>query len=213
MAGNYESHRLERSREAIHGDLAGWLDEWSARPSLRVYPRHWAGVIRTHEGIPFAERMYWSMIPSWLRDVTSDGAPRLEMSTHVARADTIGTAPIHRGAWQHARRCLIPMAAWYEPARRLGRDGWVRVATGDRIVTVAGLWDRWQPPGGEEIRGFTMITCEASAKLEPVGERMPIIIATADRERWLDAHASEESIAALLKPVNVEPLLSFAGTG
>lgn len=210
MSSNYDSHRAERAREAIGDDLQAWLDAWVQRPTQRIYPRHQGLVIRARDGDAFTERMLWSMIPPWLRDANPDGSPKLELPTHNARDDMVSSAPTFRAAWQHGRRCLIPMSAWYEPARGLGRDGWVRVVAPGGVVTAAGLWDRWQPPGGNEIRSYTLITCEPVPGLAAANDRMPVLIGADDRRRWLDDRLPLEEAQALLRPLPGRYALEFA---
>jgi putative SOS response-associated peptidase YedK len=50
----------------------------------------------------------------------------------------------------------------------------------------AGLWERWRQPGGAILRSCTIITCPPNALVAPVHDRMPVILAPAGYERWLD---------------------------
>lgn len=212
MSSNYDSHRAERPREAIGHDFQAWLDSWSQRPRIRIFPRQRGMVIRATDGVLFSERMFWSMIPPWLREANPDGTPKLEMATHNARADMLAVAPTFRAAWQNGRRCLIPLSGWYEPARGFGRDGWARVAAPEGVLTVAGLWDRWHPPGGEEIHSYTMITCESVPSLAPAGDRMPVLIDAADRRRWLDDTLPLPVAADMLQPLPRRYAVEFSTT-
>ena len=51
----------------------------------------------------------------------------------------------------------------------------------------AGLWERWPQPGGGVLRSCTIITCPANELVAPVHDRMPVILAPEDFERWLDS--------------------------
>jgi putative SOS response-associated peptidase YedK len=53
----------------------------------------------------------------------------------------------------------------------------------------AGLWERWAQPGGAVLRSCTIITCPPNALIAPVHDRMPVILAPGDLERWLDPEA------------------------
>ena len=63
----------------------------------------------------------------------------------------------------------------------------------------AGLYSDWQPPEGEVIRTCTIDTTEPNKLLEPIHNRMPVIIQPEDRDKWLDPDE--------LEPDNLLPLL------
>jgi hypothetical protein len=51
----------------------------------------------------------------------------------------------------------------------------VQVALRDGAPTaLAGLWEGWRGPGGEVMRTFAIITCEANEKLRALHDRMPV---------------------------------------
>jgi len=49
----------------------------------------------------------------------------------------------------------------------------------------AGLWEKWTPEVGEPVETFAIITSRANKLLSEVHDRMPVIIAPADHQRWL----------------------------
>ncbi|TTB85608.1 Transcriptional adapter 3 [Bagarius yarrelli] len=60
--------------------------------------------------------------------------------------------------------------------------------TGWRLLTIAGLFDCWTPPGGGEVLyTYTVITVNASPNLQNIHDRMPAVL-DGDEEvrRWLD---------------------------
>src|SRR3954471_7938563 len=59
--------------------------------------------------------------------------------------------------------------------------------------TLAGLWENWKdPPSGEWIRTFTIITTEANDLVRELHDRMPVVIGADDRERWLNGSDPQE---------------------
>lgn len=60
--------------------------------------------------------------------------------------------------------------------------------TGWRLLTMAGLFDCWTPPGGgEPLYSYTVITVNASPNLESIHDRMPAILDGEEEVRkWLD---------------------------
>ena len=70
----------------------------------------------------------------------------------------------------------------------------------------AGLWERWPQPGGGVLRSCTIITCPANELVAPVHDRMPVILAPEDFERWLDPGQDQ---GELLKPYPAAQLEAF----
>ncbi|MCI4389979.1 hypothetical protein PGIGA_G00117370 [Pangasianodon gigas] len=60
--------------------------------------------------------------------------------------------------------------------------------TGWRLLTMAGLFDCWTPPGGGEVLyTYTVITVNASPDLQNIHDRMPAILDGEEEvRRWLD---------------------------
>ena len=60
------------------------------------------------------------------------------------------------------------------------------------------MYESWQAKPGEWQRTFTIITTEASRLVREVHDRMPVIIAPTDHQRWLTA--SVDAVKRLLVP-------------
>ena len=50
----------------------------------------------------------------------------------------------------------------------------------------AGLWDRWLQPDGSPLYSFTIVTTSPNSVLEPVHNRMPVMLLPEDEAKWLD---------------------------
>lgn len=70
--------------------------------------------------------------------------------------------------------------------------------TGWRVLTMAGLFDCWTPPGGgDPLYTYTVITVHASPNLESIHDRMPAILDGEEEIRgWLD-YGEVKSLDAL----------------
>jgi putative SOS response-associated peptidase YedK len=70
---------------------------------------------------------------------------------------------------------------------------------------LAGLWDVWRKPDGVRIESFTIITTEPNDLIQPIHNRMPVILCREDEEQWLDASRTPFTKArSLLKPLPAE---------
>lgn len=146
----------------------------------------------------------WGLIPPWSKGPD----PKFPMIN--ARAETVTEKPAYREAFRR-RRCLVPADGFYEWQKVTGgRQPWHFVVidpsdvtggeAGEGPMTFAGLWESWRGPAGEVI-SFTIIVTEANDLVKPVHDRMPVIVASADWDAWLDGEGTSlEAAGALLRP-------------
>jgi putative SOS response-associated peptidase YedK len=126
----------------------------------------------------------WGLVPSWSRDL-SLGAGMIN-----ALAETLDQKPAYRTVFD-AQRCLVPASGFYECQTKGTKSQPYKIAPRNRaLFAFAGLWERWAPEVGERIKTFTIITTQSNKLLREVHDRMPVIIAPADYQRWLTAPAN-----------------------
>ncbi len=66
------------------------------------------------------------------------------------------------------------------------------------LILFAGLHESWQPKPDEWQRTFTIITTDANKVVEPVHDRMPVILTDEKVDEWL--YPGQEDAGALLLP-------------
>ena len=66
-------------------------------------------------------------------------------------------------------------------------------------MAFAGLWENWQSPDGQWIRSCAILTTTANSFIEPVHNRMPVILSAETEPLWLDPLTET--------PDTLEPLL------
>jgi putative SOS response-associated peptidase YedK len=65
------------------------------------------------------------------------------------------------------------------------RDGRIAMKDG-KPFGIGGIWENWKDPdSGEWIRTFAIITTDANALVADIHDRMPLIQAPKNHERWL----------------------------
>jgi putative SOS response-associated peptidase YedK len=139
--------------------------------------------------------MRWGLIPSWAKD------EKIGVSLFNARADTISEKPTFRGAWKAGRRCLIVTDGFYEWRKKSDKQPFAIARANNQLTVMAGLWEEWRSPAGETIKSCVVITTEANELIEPLHDRMPVILAEEDWPAWLgEVPASDAELKALLKP-------------
>ena len=104
-----------------------------------------------------------------------------------ARAETLTQRSAFRDLFRR-HRCLLPASGFYEWQTVKGgkQPTWVGMRDGQPFG-LAGLYERWLSRDGEVLDTCTIVTTKANALVRDLHDRMPLIIAPADYERWLDA--------------------------
>lgn len=161
---------------------------WNAAPTTNL------PVVVSRHGKRTLTLMRWGLIPAWA-DTIKTGA-----STFNARAESVDTRPVFRNAWKAGHRCLVIADGYYE-WRDADRQPFA-IALGNRgPMTMAGLWDLWHPPNGPPLKSFAIITTRANALLQPLHDRMPVLLAPNRWAAWLgETPASDTDLKAMLAP-------------
>lgn len=183
----------------IDGDLIsiewGWTRRLPVFPRFNIAPTQPVWAVRYEDGEPRPVELRWGLVPAWAKD------PSIGNRMINARAETLAEKPAYRQAYAK-RRCLVLADGFYEwKSREAGpkQPFWFSRADGG-LMTFAGLWERWVSPDGEVIESCVIITTGSNATLAGVHDRMPVIIAPADRARWLDCSRPISEVRDLLVP-------------
>ncbi len=173
-------------------------------PSWNVAPTHRVPVVGWREGRRALRSLRWGLVPHHAR-TADDGAKHAN-----ARAETI----FERAAFRdpaRARRCLVPASGFYEWQRH-GRDrtAWAFAPAEAPLLALAGLWDRWISPDGEELRTLAIVTTDASDDVRAVHTRMPVILPKRAWDLWLDPRSDLDRVCAVLGPAPAGTLRGWA---
>ena len=168
-------------------------------PRFNIAPTDDVAVI-TNEERSKIDRVRWGLVPHWADDPTS--GPQLIN----ARAETVAEKASFREPFER-RRCLVLSDGFYEWQQRRGAKQPYRIAkTDDSPFAFAGLWDRWHSTG-TTIDSCTIITTEANDVVEPIHDRMPVILDREHEDDWLFAEDDDER-KALLEPYRGQDLIA-----
>jgi putative SOS response-associated peptidase YedK len=164
-------------------------------PRYNVAPTQAVAAVRAMSAGNELTRLRWGLVPSWASDL-SIGNKLLN-----ARCETVADKPSFRAAFRQ-RRCLIPASGFYEWQKQGGgrkQPYFIRPRDGG-LFAFAGLWERWHDPRGETVESCTILTTEANELMQPLHDRMPVIVDPASDRVWLDPHSSADSLRALFVP-------------
>jgi putative SOS response-associated peptidase YedK len=204
MCGRYV-RRSEKQRIAEHFAVHGpSLPEFG--PSYNIAPQTYQPVIRLNRDTGEREiiLMRWGLVPYWSRDA------RIGLRTINAKAETITRAPAFREAIKY-RRCLVPADAFYEwvKTNAKSKQPFAIVLKSGEPYALAGLWEKWKDrEAAADLLTFTVITTDPNELVQPMHDRMPVIIPERDYDRWLRADPERPPID-LLRPYDAELMTAF----
>jgi putative SOS response-associated peptidase YedK len=143
----------------------------------------------------------WGLIPFWAKDL-SIGNKLIN-----AKSETILEKPSFKDSFKN-KRCLVLSDGFYEwkkgtvkkPFRITRKDG--------AAFAMAGIWDKWTNPEGEEIRSFAILTTRPNSLMEKIHDRMPVILDREMEKRWIENSPVDE-LVDLMKPCDATSLIAY----
>lgn len=176
-------------------------------PRYNIAPTQIVAVI-THNSAEQArfEWMRWGLIPSWSKD------RKIASKLMNARSETAHEKPSFRAAFK-ARRCLLIADGFYE--WRKNEDGSktpMHIGLSDAgLFGMAGLFEHWKDPEtGELLTTCTILTTAANALMQPIHDRMPVILPQENHAHWLSpAEKNPDSLRQLLVPFDSNQMKAY----
>jgi len=170
-------------------------------PRYNVAPTQPVAVV-ANNGERRAEWMRWGLIPFWAKD------PTIGSRLINARSETLTEKPAFKNAF-NKRRCLVLADGFYEWKKGAGPQGrsqpYLFKRADGKPFAFAGLWEFWRSPEGEEVRSCTIITTEANEVVQPVHERMPVMLSGDALWEWLGEEPNKQ-LVELLRPYPAEAM-------
>ena len=159
------------------------LDSFEFLPRYNIAPTQDVLTVINEAGVRQTRMMRWGLIPFWARD-TKIGYRMIN-----ARAETVADNRSFKNAFQQ-RRCLILADSFYEwrgtgknkqPMRILLRS--------EESFAFAGIWETWRDesrPEAEPVSSCSIITTLPNSLVEPIHDRMPVMLPRDLEPDWLD---------------------------
>lgn len=196
---------LTISPEQLQQAIPGLNVPSEMAPRYNIAPSQPVAVV-PNDGQRRLDYYIWGLIPSWAKD------PAIGNRMINARAETLAEKPSFRAAFRR-RRCLIPADGFYEwqqtPGQKAKTPFYIRLKSGEPFA-FAGLWENWNAPDGSQVLSCAIITTAPNALMEPIHNRMPVILPPAAYDRWLES--DEQNPAALqnlLQPFPAQAMIAY----
>lgn len=202
MCGRY-FRRSDKQRIADAFKLGKLPGDFVLPPDFNVAPTTFQPVIRANKetGERELEMMRWGLVPYFAKSL----ADFKGFSTINAKAETVATAPTWRRPFGK-RRCLIPADGFYEWKKltEKTRQPYAFAMKSGEPFALAGLWDAWKEPDGKWLISYAIITTDANSLMQPVHNRMPVILHHRGYDRWLSRDETERPPIDLLRPYDAD---------
>lgn len=179
--------------------------DFDLKPRYNIAPTQQAPVVRLAAAGDKRELslLKWGLVPFWSKD------PTIGNRLINARSETAREKPAFRDAFKK-RRLLIPASGFYEwKNEERGKQPYFITAKNRELLSLAGLWERWDQGQEQPLETFTILTTEPNPLVAELHNRMPVIIPPQSFAAWLDPLTGEDHLQQLLKPYPEEDLTYY----
>jgi len=169
-------------------------------PNYNVAPTQYVPVV-TAEGM---EEMRWGLVPQWAKSLN------VGYSMINAVGETLTEKVTYKRPLKY-QRCVVPASGFYEwmgtPAGKIPYYFHLR---GREIFGFAGLWVSRKDSEGVVMKSFTIITSKPNSVVEPIHNRMPVILRQEDEAVWLDPEVTDEvDLLSLCQPYDAADMTKY----
>ena len=205
MCGRY--YRRSDKQRIAEAFRVGVPPTFEILPSYNIAPQTFQPVIRPDRETGKRELvlMRWGLIPYWATHA------KIGFSTINAKSETCATSPAFREALKR-RRCLVPAGGFYEWARidAKAKQPWAFALKDGSPLAFAGLWERWNDKStGQPLETYTILTTEPNELTSAVHNRMPVILAPKDYDRWMAPADPAQLPIDLLRPFDANRMTAW----
>ena len=158
-------------------------DSFQYSPAFNIAPTQNVLTIRKFEDQRQIQLMRWGLIPFWAREA------KIGNKMINARSETVVENRVFKTAFQK-RRCLILADSFYEWVRTSKSKQPIRILlASEKPFAFAGIWESWKDrskPDSQPIESCSIITTRANTLIEPIHDRMPVILPQELESDWLN---------------------------
>lgn len=165
-------------------------DSFNYLPAFNIAPTQNVLTVRNRENSKHVQTMRWGLIPFWAKEA------KIGNKMINARSETVIENKVFKTPFQK-RRCLILADSFYE---------WVRVSKSKQPIRIlldsekpfafAGIWESWKDPNdpnADAVESCSIITTHANTLIQPIHDRMPVILPRELESDWLDLDNTDTS--------------------
>ena len=191
MCGRYT---LESDMEFLQQRFKFAASDLEFKPRYNIAPTQDVLTVSSN-GERHGQFMRWGLVPFWAKDL------KIGYRMINAKSETLAEKASFRNAFKR-RRCLVLADGFFE----WRKDSKEKIPTyiflkSKEPFAFAGLWETWKSPDGKLVHSCTIITTTPNAVMEPIHNRMPVILPREAEGLWLaPGQVQISALKALLVP-------------
>ncbi len=167
-----------------------WQEVSILSPRYNIAPSQLAPIVYYDNDDILVKSMQWGFRPNWAKP---------SFAKINARSESFLSSKMFAHSAKH-RRCLIPADGFYEPkgVDTVKSRPWYLFEQEDQSAfMMAGIWTTFDD-GNESFDNFAIITSGPNQLMEPIHDRMPVILPNEYWQPWLTSN-NEKGILELCK--------------
>jgi len=142
------------------------------------------------------EEMVWGIVPAWAKETSK--------ALINARSESVREKRSFKSSFTQ-RRCLVSADGFYDWTKVRKRPHFFTVNSGAPFA-IAGIWDQ-----GDDMPRCCLLTAAANAVLEPIHDRMPVIVRREDWEEWFSpGELGDHAFQRITAPYRAEEMSALA---
>lgn len=148
-------------------------------PDYNINPGSRIPVVYEENGERKIYDFIWGLIPD---DAKEETAGR---ENHVVPIEDIAEDEFLTECLSQ-RRCLIPANGYYKWkfSEKKSTPFYIRLLSNE-LTAIAGIYSVWKSSSGRDVYSCAMLTTEANVLVQPVDNRMPVLLNPDDYAKWL----------------------------
>ncbi|MFC5446996.1 SOS response-associated peptidase [Paenibacillus aestuarii] len=133
----------------------------------------------------------WGLMPFWAKEAVC--GDRRSIFTNEVFARIV-----------QKQRCIIPCSGFYVSRTEGKETKWIYYKMRSGTFGIAGLYDVWRSPSGdEELRTCMMLMTEANSLVSPYHSSMPAILSPEQADEWLKPENKDPyALSDMLQPMD-----------
>ena len=194
MSDRYVLHASKEETEALFKVSADRDDYYES--DYNITAGSLQPIILHEDGERMIRKAQWGLIPSGAED-EREGKEHNTVAAEKVLEDDWYAECVHR------RRCLVPANGFYKwkTSKKKSTPFYIRLLS-NRLTAFAGIYSIWKSSSGRDVYSFAILSTKANALVEPVDNRMPVLLRTDNFEEWLSGTELTETMHEdlLMKP-------------
>lgn len=140
-----------------------------------------------------AGSLTWGLIPHWTAE------DNISYGLINARSESVHEKPAFRQAFSE-RRCIVLADHFFEWKREKEKRAFAFQVKDQSLMPLAAIYNIYTRSDGSKISTCAVLTCEPNGVMQPIHNRMPVILMQKDIDSWLSGYTSQDDLKQILKP-------------